>query len=37
MDTFVDPIGDKKPAEVKTIDPSIVVEPTEARYTVMTL
>ena len=38
MDTFVDPIGDKKPAEAKTIiDPPIVVEPTEARYTVMTL
>ena len=38
MDTFVDPIGDKKPTEAKTIiDPPIVVEPTEARYTVMTL
>ena len=38
IDTFVDPIGDKKPTEAKTIiDPPIVVEPTEARYTVMTL
>ena len=33
MDTFVDPIGDKKPTEAQTIyiDPPIVVELTEAQ------
>ena len=32
MDTFVDPVGHKKPTEAKTIiDPPIVVEPTEAQ------
>ena len=32
MDTFVDPTGDKKPTEAKTvIDPPIVVESTEAQ------
>ena len=32
MDTFVDPIGDKKPTEAKTIiDPPIMVEPTKAQ------
>ena len=34
MDTFVYPIGDKKPTEAKTIiDPPIVVESTEAQTT----